>query len=265
MTVDIGKLDGLTVHWSTSEDMHEVPDGSVQSVVTSPPYWDLKDYGHEDQIGAEDQSYEEYHDRLAAVWEECYDVLRPDGTMWVVVDNVMDRGDLTLLPYHVARRCQKVGFHLQDVVVWYKPTAIAGMTDRNVVNKKEYVVYLAKSETHEFDDDRERVNGVEDPAVGGDGRLGNLWRHPVKRGTVGGSVLHKAPYPTSLIDRIVKLSTDRGDTVLDPFLGSGTTAYSALNAGRRCIGYEINTEFEAVVADRLAGLEQRSLVEFTGD
>ncbi|WP_049929106.1 DNA-methyltransferase [Halopiger goleimassiliensis] len=259
--VDLDAIDDLEIHWSTSEEMTEVEDGTVQSVITSPPYWDLKDYGHENQIGTADESYEHYHDRMEAVWSECYDVLRDDGTMWVVVDTVMERGDLRLLPYHIAERVEDVGFVLQDMVTWYKPTAIAGMTDRNVVNKKEYVVYLSKSKDHKFREE-EGQNGLEDPAVAEEHRLGNLWRHPVKRGTVGQNVLHQAPYPTSLIDRIVKVSTDPGDTVLDPFFGSGTTAASALELDRRCIGYELNEEFRDVISERLASLQQRSLTEF---
>jgi site-specific DNA-methyltransferase (adenine-specific) len=154
-----------------------------------------------------------------------------------------------------------VGFVLQDLVTWYKPTAIAGMTDRNVVNKKEYVVYLSKNREHKFNHSEEH-NGLEDPAVSDEHRLGNLWRHPVKRGSAGQNVLHKAPYPTSLIDRIVKLSTDPGDTILDPFFGSGTTALSALELDRCCVGYELNREFEEVIAERLGSLQQRSLTEF---
>lgn len=252
---------GLVVYWESSEDMSKVADGSVQSVITSPPYWDLKDYGHDDQIGTADESYERYHDRMDTVWGECYDVLRDDGTMWVVVDTVMERGDLKLLPYHIAKRAEDVGFVLQDMIVWHKPTAIAGMTDRNVVNKKEYVVYLSKNNEHAFDNG-EVSDGPEDPAVSAENPLGNVWRHPVKRGSVGNTVLHKAPYPTSLIDRIVRLSTDEGDTVLDPFFGSGTTAKSALRLNRECIGYELNEDFEGTVADRLSELTQRSLGDF---
>lgn len=263
--VDIESFQGLEVNWSSSEEMAATENDSVQSVITSPPYWDLKDYGHEQQIGTSDESYDEYHERMQTVWEQCYNVLKESGTMWVVVDTVMDRGDLQLLPYHIAQRAEESGFTLQDIITWHKPTAIAGMTERNVVNKKEYIVYLSKQKDHLFHDEEERENGKEDPAINGDGRMGNLWRYPVKRGTAGQNVLHKAPYPSSLINRIVKLSTDRGDTVLDPFLGSGTTAYSALSLDRRCIGYELNADFEEVIADRLSGLQQRSLAEFSGD
>jgi DNA modification methylase len=263
MTEGISKLDPLDIHWSSSEDMSEIEENSIQSVITSPPYWDLKDYGHEKQIGHEDQSYKQYQNRLSSVWSECYDVLKPDGTMWVVVDTVMHQGDLKLLPYHIAENAEDIGFHLQDLIVWYKPTAIAGMTDRNVVNKKEYIVFLSKQSDHKLTHPSSNENGLEDPAIDDGKKLGNLWRHPVKRGTAGQNVLHKAPYPRSLIDRIVKLATEEGDVVLDPFLGSGTTAYSALDLGRRCIGYEINQEFEDVIADRLSNLQQRSLSDFS--
>jgi site-specific DNA-methyltransferase (adenine-specific) len=253
---------GMTVHWQTSEDM-SVVDVDVSSIITSPPYWNLKDYGHEDQIGTSDESYESYLERMKTVWEECYNVLSDDGSMWVVVDTVMDNGDLQLLPNHVAEDAQNVGFRLEDMIVWYKPTAIAGMTDRNVVNKKEYIVYLSKSEKHELK--YEQVpNGLEDPAVSDDSdQLGNIWRFPVKRGSVGQNVLHKAPYPIALTDRIVNISTDEGDVVLDPFLGSGTTAYSALSHGRNCIGFELNKEFEDVISDRLSDLSQSTLQEWS--
>lgn len=257
----IESLDGLRVHWQSSEDMSAVEPGSIQSVITSPPYWNLKDYGHEDQIGTADESYEHYHDRMQAVWGECYDILRDDGTMWIVVDTVMQRGDLQLLPYHIAQRAEEVGFVLQDMVTWHKPTAIAGMTDRNVVNKKEYVVYLSKNREHAFYKDNAE-SGNEDPAVSNNHRLGNLWRFPVKRGTAGQNVLHKAPYPQALTDRIVNISTESGDTVLDPFLGSGTTALSALEHNCKCIGFELNREFKDVISERLDSVQQKSLTEF---
>ena len=251
----------LEVHWGSSEDMDAVEDSSIQSVICSPPYWDLKDYGHDEQIGTSDESYDRYHDRMQKVWGECYDKLTDDGTMWIVVDTVMNRGNLKLLPYHIAERAEEVGFVLQDIITWYKPTAIAGMTERNIVNKKEYVVYLSKNKEHKFREGYGK-RGIEDPAVEDGHRLGNMWRHPVKRGSVGTNVLHKAPYPISLINRLVQVSTDEGDVVLDPFFGSGTTAYAGLKLGRKCIGYELNEEFESVIQERLAPIQQRSLAEF---
>lgn len=257
----ISETDALRVYWQSSEDMSVVDSESVQTIITSPPYWDLKDYGHEDQIGTADESYEHYHNRMKAVWEECYNVLKQNGTMWIVVDTIMERGDLQLLPYHIAQRAEEVGFVLQDLITWYKPTAIAGMTDRNIVSKKEYIIYLSKNRNHTFYEENS-MNGKEDPAVSDDHRLGNLWRFPVKRGTTGDNFLHKAPYPQALTDRIVRISTEPGDTVLDPFLGSGTTALSALERDCQCVGFELNQEFETVISDRLNSLQQKYLTEF---
>lgn len=245
------ELDDLQVYFRSSENMDDVREGSVQSIITSPPYWDLKDYGHEDQIGTADESYTQYHERMKRVWNECYNVLADDGTMWVVVDTVMNQGDLRLLPQHIANNTEDLGFNHFDHVVWYKPTAIAGMTPRNVVNKHEYVVALSKSSDFFINPHPEMENGVEDPAVLESGPLGNIFRHPVKRGSVGQNVLHKAPYPLSLINRLVRISTEPDDVVLDPFLGSGTTAESALTLGRKCIGYEINPDFRELLRDRL--------------
>ncbi len=252
-------IDDLDVFFQSSENMDDVEDGSVQSVITSPPYWNLKDYGHEEQIGTADESYEHYHERMKRVWKECYDVLAEDGTMWVVVDTVMNRGDLRLLPQHIANNAVDIGFNHFDHVVWYKPTAIAGMTPRNVVNKHEYIVALSKNPDFLLNGEPETDNGAEDPAVLESGPLGNIFRHPVKRGTAGQNVLHKAPYPLSLINRLVRISTDPGDIVLDPFLGSGTTAESAIDLGRECIGYEINPEFQDLIQERVG---QRSLSEY---
>lgn len=245
------EVDDLEVYFRSSENMDDIEDGSVKSIITSPPYWNLKDYGHEDQIGTADESYSHYHERMNRVWKECYDVLADDGTMWVVVDTVMNRGDLRLLPQHIVNNAEGLGFNHFDHVVWYKPTAIAGMTPRNVVNKHEYVVALSKNPDFFLNPQPETENGIEDPAVLDSGPLGNIFRHPVKRGSVGQNVLHKAPYPLSLINRLVRLSTDPGDVVLDPFLGSGTTAESALKLNRKCIGYEINPKFEELLLDRL--------------
>lgn len=255
---NLGLADGLKVYWESSEDMSAVDNESIQSVVTSPPYWDLKDYGHENQIGTADESYDHYHSRMQAVWSECYDKLRDDGTMWVVVDTVMEDGDLQLLPYHIAERAEETGFILQDMITWYKPTAIAGMTDRNAVNKKEYIVYLSKDEEPKFRPDS-GTNGYEDPAIAEGHRLGNLWRHPVKRGTAGQNVLHKAPFPSALVERLINISTSPDDIVLDPFLGSGTTAEVALELNRQCISYEINSEFKEVIKERIG---QQTLTDF---
>lgn len=242
---------------SSSEEMPEVSEGTVQTIVTSPPYYDLKDYGHKDQIGASDQSYDQFLSRLDTVWDECYQKLRSDGCLWIVVDTTMDRnGELRILPQDIVDRTQDIGFRHRDTVVWYKPTSLARMNPRLLANKKEYILLLSKSNEIKFNHNISTDNNVEDPGIRNErSKLGDLWRFPVKRGSLGGNVLHKAPFPIKLVKRMIRLSTDPNDTVLDPFLGSGTTAQAALELGRRVIGYEVNPDFEAITEDRLSEVE----------
>jgi site-specific DNA-methyltransferase (adenine-specific) len=242
------------VHFASSERMARVASGSVQAVITSPPYWHLKDYGHPRQLG-HGESYERYLARLDRVWAECRRALAPSGTMWVVVDKLWHRGEVVPIPFHVAMRCRRLGLRLQDLVVWNKPTSIAGMTERNLVNKHETVVFLSKG--RDFKLRAARAEPARPPDVDRrTGRLTDVWRIPVKAGNLRRTPDHQAPYPEEIIRRLVEVSTDPGDLVLDPFLGSGTTMRVARALGRRCVGYEVNPAFAPLIEARLQGLGQ---------
>lgn len=241
------------VHFGTSENMDSLPDASVQAVICSPPYWDRKDYGHPDQIGF-GESYKEYHSRMDRVWAECLRAVRPDGTLWVVVDKVWHDGILVDIPYDIAVHCQEMGWFLQDLVVWNKPTAIAGMNDRNLVNKYEIVVVLSKSKGAQARFFNAPNDGPTPDVHRQTGRITDFWRISVKAGSLRKTPDHEAPYPIELMERIIELSTKAGDVVLDPFLGSGTTMEVAFRLGRKCHGYEINPAFAKLIGHRLEGL-----------
>src|SRR5438128_370021 len=243
------------IHFATSEKMAELKDEVIQAVVTSPPYWNLKDYKHKQQIGFE-ESYDRYHERLDRVWGECQRVLRVDGTLWIVIDKIMQYDEILHIPYDIAGRCRKLGFHLRDMIVWNKPTSIAGMSDNNLVNKYENVVVFSKSRAFKLNVPPELRMG---PDFTKDGRLTDLWRFPVKAGSIRKTPAHEAPFPDELIKRIIRLSTDEMDTVLDPFLGSGTTMKVALEMNRKAVGYEINSGYLPVIAERLRGIESLAL------
>ena len=238
------------IHFQTSEDMEHVENGEVQAVVTSPPYWNLKDYQHPNQIGY-GESYERYHERLDAVWQECRRVLNDSGTMWIVINKLWRNGRIFHIPYHIAKRCQKLGFFLKEMIIWNKPTAIAGMNKRNLVDKHETIIVLSKnSENYKININVGTLTGK--PDYNRDGtRLTDLWRFSVKAGSLRKTPDHKSPYPLELVERIIRISTEPGDTILDPFLGSATTARVALELNRRCIGYEINLDFQKIMAQQL--------------
>jgi len=131
------------------------------------------------------------------------------------------------------------------------------MNPNILANKKEYILVLSKSDNVKFNPDIELENDIEDPAISENTpQLGNLWRFPVKRGSLGSNILHKAPFPTELAKRIIRISTDPGDFVLDPFLGSGTTAQAALELGRQVYGYEINEDFKQTIEDRISEINK---------
>lgn len=250
-------IDRLPIYWESSECMDQIDNNSIQAVITSPPYYDLKNYGHQEEIGTTDTSYREFHTRLSTVWKECYKKLKSDGTIWVVADTTMNKdGNTRLLPYHIIENMNEIGFELQHSIVWYKPTSLAGMNPKVLANKKEHILLLSKSKNIELNKRIELSNGVEDPAVfPEDEQLGDLWRFPIKRGSLGGNILHKAPFPVDLAKRMIKISTDSGDQVLDPFLGSGTTAQAALELRRQICGYEINKQFKPVVEERVNNID----------
>lgn len=246
----------IKLYWQSSEDMSKISDNSIQATITSPPYFDLKDYGHYDEIGSADTSYEIYLNRLRRVWNECYKKTVEGGTLWIVADTTMsDDGNIRLLPQDIADQATEAGFSHIETIVWYKPTSLARMNPKLLANKKEYIMLLSKGYDSKLETTITGDNGKEDPAISMHESLGDLWRFPVKRGSLGGNVLHKAPFPKGLVKRMIKLSTDPGDTVLDPFLGSGTTAEVAINLGRDIYGYEINKEFKPIVKERIDALD----------
>jgi len=192
--------------------------------------------------------------------QECYLKLKSDGTMWIVVDSQINgQGGMLLLPNDISDISEDIGFRHLDTIVWYKPTSLGGMNPKLLANKKEYVLFLSKTEVPKYHRDIRLENDVEDPAISEGKELGNIWRFPVKRGSIGGNNLHKAPFPIPLIKRMLRLTSDEGDDVLDPFLGSGSTACAALQLRRRVWGYELNPEFKPIIEDRLSDISGENL------
>ena len=240
------------VYFKSSESMKEIASEKVQAVITSPPYWNLKDYEHTEQIG-HGEGYEKYHQRLNGVWAECKRVLKRDGTLWIVVDKIHSRGEVLHIPFDIVRNCRELGLLLQDIIVWNKPTAIAGMNPINLVNKYEYVLMFSRSKSFKVNN-RAGVD-VKAPDRTTDNFFSDLWRIPVKAGSIRKTPNHEAPFPEELIHRIISICSDKDDLILDPFMGSGTTLKAALELERKCTGYEINSEFAEMIADRLLRLE----------
>ena len=250
------KLRGKVI-WGTSEHMLGVEDGSVDVIVTSPPYWDLKDYFKKGQIGQE--SYNTYLNRLERVWKGCYDKLADSGSFWLNINVRVKDNKVILIPRDFIAQCRKIGFHYKGILIWHKSSGIP-VHSKNIVDRFEYVLVFSKSASltlnpsfYEYSDYKnEKING------------GVFWNINRKAGSVGKHFIHPAIYPNELVARIVESTTSKHQLVLDPFLGSGTTLIASLNKYRSCIGYEYYEGFKDLILSRISN-EVSILVDYDLD
>lgn len=245
-----------------SRKMGLIADKSVQLIITSPPYWQLKDYGNMDQIGFND-SYEEYINNLNLVWQECNRVLSDGCRLCINIGDQFARnvyyGRYKVIPIRteIIRFCETLGMDYMGAVIWQKTTtmntsgggAIMGSfpCPRNGILKMDYEFILlfkklgnppkplpeqkrdsvmTKEEWKQYFSSHWNFNGVKQSG-------------------------HIAMFPEELPKRLIKMFSFVGETVLDPFVGSGTTSLAAKHLGRNSIGYEINKDFEAIIREKL--------------
>lgn len=252
-------LAGQTFVLGTSERMPETPDASVQLIITSPPYWNLKDYGSESQIGH--SSYPDYLARLATVWDECYSKSEANGVLVVNVNSRRHQKRFYPIAFDIARTIR--GWHLWDVVIWYVPNALPQPNhymERLFDNKFEYLLVFTKGDPEAYKFHKPRVPQKYAQAEPRQhkknelGRcLGNVIRIPAYRPpNVKELGYHTAAFPEELVALFLHTFTDPADHVLDPFLGSGTVLKVCRVMGRSGIGYEINPDYEDLIRQRTA-------------
>lgn len=224
----------------------------VDVTITSPPYFDLKDYGHKDQIGY-GQQYDQYLDDLKSVFSKVYSVTKDTGSLWVVIDTFKRDGEIVTLPFDFAAKLKDVGWKLQDIIIWHKDKTkpwVNGKTTRGIF---EYVLLFTKTAKYKYFVDKVRnyqdlkkwwVKYPERYHPKGKS-LDEVWHFPIPaQGTWGnGYIRHFCPLPEGLVDRIISLTTEEQDVILDPFSGSGTVPAQALFRNRKHIGFELNEEY----------------------
>jgi len=251
-----------TVVLGDARVLDRVPPASVHLVVTSPPYWQLKDYGRSGQIGFY-HSYEDYVNNLNLVWDQCIRSLCPGCRMCINVGDQFARsihyGRYKVMPIRteIIKFCECAGLDYMGAIVWRKVTTChttGGATvmgsfpfPRNGILKLDYefILVFRKPGTSP------RVPA----AVKEQSRLtrkewntyfAGHWQFPGER-----QQRHVAMFPEELPRRLIRMYSFVGDTVLDPFLGSGTTARAARNLGRHSIGYEVNADFLSLIRDKV--------------
>ena len=253
-----------------SRCLNEIEDKSVQLIITSPPYWQLKDYGSENQIGFND-SYEEYINNLNLVWQECNRVLSDGCRLCINIGDQFARsvyyGRYKVIPIRteIIRFCETLKMDYMGAIIWQKTTtmnttgggAVMGSFPypRNGILKMDYefilifkklgnapkptkeqkeISAMTKEEWSEYFSSHWHFNGVK-------------------------QYEHIAMFPEELPKRLIKMFSFVGETVFDPFAGSGTTSLAAKHLGRNSIGYEINKSFAPIIKNKLC--EERNLFE----
>lgn len=246
--------------------MKEVADESVHLVATSPPYWQLKDYGHDNQIGY-NHTYEEYINNLNLVWSECHRVLHKGCRLCINIGDQFARsvyyGRYKIIPIRteIIKFCENIGFDYMGAIIWQKVTTCnttGGATimgsfpyPRNGIVKLDYEFILLFKKYGEAP----KVNGeIKHKSE----MTTDEWnKYFIGHWNFAGEKQdkHLAMFPEELPKRLIKMFTFIGETVLDPFLGSGTTSLAAKNLERSSIGYEINNDFLPVINNKLEVLQ----------
>lgn len=231
------------VFFDTSEVMPQINDLSLSCMVTSPPYWDIKNYYKKGQIGQE--SYETYQKRITNVWKATADKTSEYGSIWINVNTIFKNKKLIPIPNDIIKNCKKIGLHLKACIIWHKSSAIPTHA-LNLCDHFEYVFVFTKT-------DKWYLNypGVINDYFN-DGLLnGSFWNINRKAGIIGKNYIHPAVFPLELIERIISLSTNKKDLTLDPFLGSGTSLIASLNLDRSFVGYEFYEGFKNLIEYRI--------------
>lgn len=246
-----------------SRNMDELPDNSIDLVITSPPYWQLKDYGTENQIGYND-SYEEYINHLNIVWKECYRVLDSGSRLCVNIGDQFARavyyGRYKVIPIRteIIKFCEAMGFDYMGAIMWQKKTTSNTTGGASLMGSYPYPKNGIISIDYEFILIFKKLGVPKKPSK----EIKEMSRMTKEEWKTyfdghwyfGGAKQdgHIAMFPEELPRRLIKMFSFVGDIVLDPFLGSGTTSLAARNLNRNSFGYEMNPEFIPFVKRKLS-------------
>ena len=258
--------------------MRTLPDTSVNCIVTSPPYFGLRDYGHNGQLGHE-STPQEYVLKLVEIFREARRVLRDDGTLWLNLGDSyagswgVKPKDLIGIPWRVAFALQDDGWYLRQDIIWHKPNPMPESVRDRCTKAHEYLFMLSKSPRYYFDSD-----AIKEPSVSGwngsNFNTGKTAAHQLGRSSVKPrdsavtdmrnkrsvwSVAtrpykgaHFATFPPALVEPCILAGSPRGGVVLDPFAGSGTTGAVALSHRRQAVLIELNPDYGPLILERLA-------------
>jgi len=265
------------LHGDARDIIRSLPDNTFRCVVTSPPYWGVRDYGVAEQIGAE-PDLDAYIRNLVAVFSEVRRALHPEGTFWLNIGNTYTSGgrkwrqadsknkgramsyrpptpeglkkkDLIGVAWMLAMACQREGWYLRNDIIWYKPNCQPESVKDRFTVSHEYLFMFSKSERYFFNQD-----AILEPALNGNGLKNKRTVWSIN--TEPYPEAHFAVFPRALIRPCVLAATQENDLILDPFYGSGTVGVVAKELRRRCVGIEIKRDYVEMAKRRTRAVQQ---------
>lgn len=262
-------INGNALH----ELSHRYPTPTFQCCVTSPPYWGLRDYGVEEQIGAE-SDLDAYIEKLVLVFRAVRHALKDDGTLWLNIGDSYTSGgrkwrqsdkknparamsyrpetpeglkpkDLIGVPWRLAFALQKDGWYLRSDIIWYKPNCQPESVKDRPTQSHEYMFLFSKSEKYHYD-----YEAIKEPTKDGKQKRANRSVWSINTEPFKGA--HFAVFPPKLIKPCILAGSRPGDLVLDPFLGSGTVGEVSLALNRQFVGIELKEDYAQLAARRIS-------------
>jgi len=255
------------LHAGDARRMLILEPASVHLVLTSPPYWTLKEYRDSNAQLGHIEDYEQFLHELDKVWKQCFEALVPGGRLICVVGDVClsrreNGGRHTVVPLHasIQEHCRKLGFDNLAPIIWHKISNAAYEVEGGsgflgkpyepnavIKNDIEFILMERKSGGYRAPDISTKILSL----ISAENH--KKWFQQIWTGVTGASTKdHPAPYPMELAERLIRMFSFVGDTVLDPFLGTGTTTVAAAKWGRNSIGFEVDSHYLKLAADRIA-------------
>ena len=269
------------------DTLNNVTNSSVQMCVTSPPYYGLRDYGGEDSQIGQEQTPEEYIKQLVDLFSVVRDKLKDDGVLWVNIGDSYynyrsgkgqalpkqtvsktnqdlptkcnrranklkgyKEKDLMGIPWMLAFALRADGWYLRQDIIWHKPNPMPESVRDRCTKSHEYIFLLSKNRNYYFD-----VDAIKEPTR----RKRSVW-NVTKRPYKGA---HFAVFPPDLIEPCILAGSEEGDIILDPFMGSGTTALVAKSLGRHYIGCELHQQYDNLIKERLSNVTVKKPAQAT--
>ncbi len=256
-----------TLRLADARDLSAMPDESIHLALTSPPYWTLKEYRRTKGQLAFIEDYEEFLGELDKVWRHCFRALVPGGRLICVVGDVclsrrQNGGRHMVMPLHssIQEHCRSLGFDNLAPIIWYKiANAVYEVERGGGFLGKPYEPNAVVKNDIEFILMQRKPGGYRTPSLAArvlsviSAENHQRWFQQVWTDVTGASTKdHPAPYPLELAERLVRMFSFVGDTVLDPFLGTGTTSLGAMRWGRNSIGVEVDPHYLELAQARIA-------------